>query len=691
MLLCNGSISLSLDSKFPTIASTSHVCRLHSENDAATSNLRNVSESLRTQCNQLRPRLAAMRQKMVLTQGPQGIRCILFGLLAFSVASLVLLTHNLYQTFPAKHTSPNVPGCNVPQYDPFDPITKQFVKNLPPYPCERKPWLTKVVGNVLKVDWDVLVKHGESLVKCEYQVIVRESDDEVRFTESVSFTDEARLSEEVEFLQASCLTKMASGKEKNFRTYHHVLREKPEVERQLEKRLLNRNETLQNAHPHYKQANSWMNVMLVGLDSMSRFSTIRLMPRLRHFLSNQLHAIEMTNYNKVGDNTFPNILGLTTGRKVDEDSQDVLSHIGVITKTHMDRQDLRFLWNDFEEQGYMTLFAEDSPLIGAFNWNKGSGFVDPPTHYYYRPMELAKASHSKLFTHGSRCFAGLPNDELLLNYTLDFCRLLKDRPHFSLTFLCTGTHGDINGGSSVEGYHEQFLTTLKAEGLLDNTLLVYFSDHGVRGLRSARGFRKTPMGKFEEMRPFLFLAFPPWFREAYPDLVERVQENAARMTTPFDIHSTLLDVLYLGTKDPYIGQRKTIHGISLFDEIPVGRTCVDAGIPVQYCVCLKDRPLSTQSAQAHDAGTALIAALNAAQKDFTDKCHSLTLQDVTDFVQVDGGGMFLDLICDGFLPDKSLYRVTVNAQPSGAAAGNFRAYVNSALVKYMYAPRNIGL
>lgn len=75
------------------------------------------------------------------------------------------------------------------------------------------------------------------------------------------------------------------------------------------------------------------------------------------------------------------------------------------------------------------------------------------------------------------------------------------------------------------------------------------------------------LDRFEEMRPFLFLAFPPWFREAYPDLVERVQENAARMTTPFDIHSTLLDVLYLGTKDPYIGQRKTIHGISLFDEV----------------------------------------------------------------------------------------------------------------------------
>ena len=93
---------------------------------------------------------------------------------------------------------------------------------------------------------------------------------------------------------------------------------------------------------------------------------------------------------------------------------------------------------------------------------------------------------------------------------------------------------------------------------------------------------------------------------------------------------------------------------------------MDAGIPVQYCVCLKDRPLSSTSSLALAAGAALLDALNAAQKDVADRCHALTLGLVTDLVQVDGGGRYLDLICDGWLPDKSLYRVTVSAQPSGA-------------------------
>ena len=73
------------------------------------------------------------------------------------------------------------------------------------------------------------------------------------------------------------------------------------------------------------------------------------------------------------------------------------------------------------------------------------------------------------------------------------------------------------------------------------------------------------------MRPFLFLVFPRWFVKAYPALMERVQTNAARHTTPLDVHTTLLDVLFLNNADTYKKQRqKTKHGISLFQQ--VGKT-----------------------------------------------------------------------------------------------------------------------
>ena len=53
--------------------------------------------------------------------------------------------------------------------------------------------------------------------------------------------------------------------------------------------------------------------------------------------------------------------------------------------------------------------------------------------------------------------------------------------------------------------------------------------------------------------------------------MERVQTNAARHTTPLDVHTTLLDVLFLNNADAYKKRRqKTKHGVSLFQQ--VGKT-----------------------------------------------------------------------------------------------------------------------
>ena len=48
----------------------------------------------------------------------------------------------------------------------------------------------------------------------------------------------------------------------------------------------------------------WMNVIIVGLDSVSRFNMIRTMNRSRHFLSDTLHAVEFINYDKVSSCIF---------------------------------------------------------------------------------------------------------------------------------------------------------------------------------------------------------------------------------------------------------------------------------------------------------------------------------------------------------------------------------------------------
>lgn len=55
--------------------------------------------------------------------------------------------------------------------------------------------------------------------------------------------------------------------------------------------------------------------------------------------------------------------------------------------------------------------------------------------------------------------------------------------------------------------------------------------------------RNTLQGKLEERLPFFSFAFPEWFKQKHKVKYENLQENMERLTTPFDIHATLEDIL----------------------------------------------------------------------------------------------------------------------------------------------------
>ncbi|KAK7486130.1 hypothetical protein BaRGS_00022596, partial [Batillaria attramentaria] len=513
-------------------------------------------------------------------------------------------------------------GCKVPVYQPYGPDVKQFIKKLPPHKCSRQPPLIKVERDVLTLNTALLEKRKEILSNCTYEAINRVSEDKINYSKPVVFNSSVRL--QADFIRVRCHTRSESSKEELVHTeLHPILTKKQDVEDKLQSRMEQfLNLTTKNSGTRSQP----LSIVMVGVDSVSRLNMIRHLTSTRHFLLTQLQAIDLINYNKVGQNTFPNLLPMMSGKAMtDFNRSDFSNH-------HMDTLGISFLWDELKSAGYRTLFAEDWPGVAIFNYVK-KGFKNPPAQYYYRVLELAKEKNSKLFSESHRCFGTQPNDELVLNYTLAFQRLFRDKPHFGLTFLTRSSHDD------VDGYHTRYLTRLVQEGLVKNTLFVFFSDHGMR------------FGG----------------------------ENAARLVTPFDIHATLLDVLY---RVPGVRRNSTSGvqdpGISLFDEIPANRTCTDAGIPLFYCVCVNTRELTASSSAAKKAGTALIATLNAAvtKANVTDKCHRLQLSSINKAVELRGAQQYLRKQClsvRNYTVEGSVYRMTVVARPGD---GKFEALMS---------------
>lgn len=47
-----------------------------------------------------------------------------------------------------------------------------------------------------------------------------------------------------------------------------------------------------------------------------------------------------------------------------------------------------FIWQNFQELGYATAYAEDEASISSFNYHK-YGFLTPPVDHYLRPFTIA--------------------------------------------------------------------------------------------------------------------------------------------------------------------------------------------------------------------------------------------------------------------------------------------------------------
>ncbi|GMS80216.1 hypothetical protein PENTCL1PPCAC_2391, partial [Pristionchus entomophagus] len=102
-------------------------------------------------------------------------------------------------------------------------------------------------------------------------------------------------------------------------------------------------------------------------------------------------------------------------------------------------------------------------------------------------------------------------------------------------------------------------------------------DHGQRMHPSQRTFG----GRIEERQPLMSLLLPRQFRVYHPSAYAHLLSNAHRLTSNVDIHETLLDII-----DNRLGKtRPKGRGRSLFTLIPKTRSCMEAWIPKNFCLC----------------------------------------------------------------------------------------------------------
>jgi hypothetical protein len=247
-------------------------------------------------------------------------------------------------------------------------------------------------------------------------------------------------------------------------------------------------------------------------------------------------------------------------------------------------------------------FIEDQPPWAIFNYLK-DGFRYRPAAFYGRPYWL---KYYKIRSGGySMCHQNIPTYKTFYNMIESFINQMnskdnKNTPYFSFNFFTEYTHDYLASPPQLDKYTSDLLIRLEENGYLDNTLLILHSDHGNRLQSFAYG---TEIGKIEKFLPFLSVRLPRRLRQS--PFQENLKNNKKKLISFFDLYQTLRQFLHLNSnfskplsRSQYMVNDKLTRykrGISLFENIPINRSCADALIPDEQCRCFKQNILNEEN------------------------------------------------------------------------------------------------
>ncbi|VVC99869.1 unnamed protein product [Leptidea sinapis] len=403
------------------------------------------------------------------------------------------------------------------------------------------------------------------------------------------------------------------------------------------------------------KSDSSYNVVIMGIDAVSRLNFHRTMPNTLKFLKDN-GAVELLGYNKVGDNTFPNLIPMLLGIR------DVDINITCAPRPLSTFDNCPFIWEWFRQAGYYTALGEDSGSLGTFNYLK-VGFARKPTDYYIHTF-INEAEHrvgnNKDFN-SNLCMNDKYFYKVLLDYVERLMITLRSRRFFGFFWEVTMSHDYLNYPMKMDQDYEKFFRRIQNENILDDTFLFLVSDHGIRW----GDIRHTKQGRLEERLPFVYVLVPQSFKQNYTLAFNNLKLNSHRLTSPFDLHSTLNDLVDLDRLKDITSRSKQLYwkdrSISLFLPIPTNRSCSLAGIEDHWCTCHQARKLSTNSIEAIEASAQLIRHLNLIVDSYK-MCAKLKLSETIDIMEMQSN---VNDITEGIIANWREFMVVVRSSPGG--------------------------
>lgn len=494
--------------------------------------------------------------------------------------------------------------CIHPSLDPYHPSVVNFFHPVQKQKCQNEADWVSVSNGSAQIMPGATFKRGQII--CRLVPILRgQTDDIIKYGKDTKLSQKEKVSVPSDFIKTSCKSKTGH----RYMNIHSTIA--------IKKSIFNRLNNLKTK----LQSETQLNVLMLGFDSVSRNTWLRMLPSAHSYFKNELQGIVLEGYNIVGDGTPQALLPILTGKTEEELPEARRGHQGATTvDSHP------WIWKNFSRLGYVTQWGEDMAFIGTFNMRM-MGFDKQPVDHYMRPFYLVTEKLHKFYK--PYCLGSQPRHRIMFNYLKDFVNVYREHPKFSFLFHSEYSHDNSN---TLQWMDQDLINLMKymyENGHLNSTVLILMSDHGAR----FHDIRQTLQGKYEERMPYFAFRFPEWFAKKYHVEYNNLKKNSKRLVTPFDIHATFEHILSIAhsnlKSESHIknttGALKLPRGISILKDIPQNRSCYDAGIAPHWCACLPWKHNDINDIVVQKAAEKVVGLINSMTNPFRHKCRTLSI------------------------------------------------------------------
>lgn len=352
-----------------------------------------------------------------------------------------------------------------------------------------------------------------------------------------------------------------------------------------------------------------MNVLLLVMDSISRFTFYKYLPKLTQFFNTRMANpsnfadFSVYEFKKIGLPeifTIPNTAQLLYG--VDFEDMRKLLDIkkpgpGPDSEKHIKFQTEKSIWNYYSRLGYTTLFLADTIFDFITRFTGRQIQADHVFSNYWRSAWTVYGYND--FSNTQRCMGRQNSHNLTLGYVYEYFEKYSDNNKFAYVHL-DAAHEATGNVQTVDADLLHFIESLYKliEKRGENLVLSFITDHGFKFaelMLDVRSFAEatSPLGYFMISKRV----------ENKLKARENLLHNSEMLTGRFDLNLVLKYLAYFPYEMPgkkYFDDIKKEYKVKsvvnwLTEKASPTRDCSDLGVPKHRCICSWFEPINKKN------------------------------------------------------------------------------------------------